>query len=163
LDRLAGVLDPQPRIGRKPLRRQLALDQLLPPYQSEGNRGIALQDVQHGGPRDWAAVVAAPAPDGDRPCQPLLPPPAPVLTERAGSRRACGNRGVKSLFGLGLEALLARVVAVRADVVTQVHFAGRRLESQRRVGERVVRAVHAALRWRLPVLLYRHGYCSFSF
>src|SRR5690349_5207986 len=60
------------------------------------------------------------------------------------------------LLALGLDDLFAAVIAVRADVMPQVHFPGGRLERQRRIGKRVVRTVHAALRRGFLVLLYCH-------
>ncbi len=59
--------------------------------------------------------------------------------------------------GLGLDDLLAAVVAARADVVAPVRFAGHRLDGERGRGQRIVGAVHAALRRRLLVLLDCHG------
>src|SRR5687767_13542374 len=84
--------------------------------------------------------------------------PFPAGRPRAGH---CTKSGL--LLALGLEDLLAPVISVGADVMPQVHFAGGRLERQRRIGQRIVRAVHAALRGRLPVLLYCHDYRSLLF
>src|SRR6188474_1195763 len=56
------------------------------------------------------------------------------------------------LLVLALDDLLAAVVAGRADVMPQVHFARRRLDGERRLGQRIVGAVHAALRRGLAVL-----------
>src|SRR5689334_24885171 len=58
--------------------------------------------------------------------------------------------------GLGLDDLLAAIVAARTDVVPPVHFARHRFDAEGRVGEKVVGAVHAALRCRFPVLLDSH-------
>ena len=60
------------------------------------------------------------------------------------------------LVVLGLENLAPTVEAVRADVVTQVRFASRRLDSQRRRDQKVVGAMHAALRRGFFVLLNSH-------
>jgi hypothetical protein len=133
---------------------ELALDGILQPYQDEGRIAIAACDAQNGGHRDVRTVIATHAIDGN-----LHPHPHPsfaarvmAVALRAGSKLVPGQR----LFALGLEDLLAAVKAVRADVVSQVNLAGRRLERQRWIGKRVVRAVHAALRWGLLVLLYCH-------
>src|SRR5205085_189996 len=48
------------------------------------------------------------------------------------------------------------VVAVRADVMAQVRFPRGRLDCERRGGQEIVRAMHAALRRRLLVLLDCH-------
>ncbi|CAM2178706.1 hypothetical protein PSAC2689_30110 [Paraburkholderia sacchari] len=66
------------------------------------------------------------------------------------------RRTLERLVVLRLDDFLAAVVAVRADVVTQMHFTRARLDSQRRAREEIVRAVHAALRRRLLVLLNCH-------
>ena len=58
--------------------------------------------------------------------------------------------------GLGLDDLLAAVVAARADMVAQMHLAADRLDGERRIGQEVVRAVHAALGSRFLVLLNSH-------
>jgi hypothetical protein len=55
-----------------------------------------------------------------------------------------------------LQDLATTVKAVRADVVTQVRFAGRRFDGQVRRNQEIVRTVHAALRWGLLVLLNSH-------
>src|SRR5690606_41503299 len=67
-----------------------------------------------------------------------------------------------ALIVLGLDDFLAAVVAARADVVTQMRFAGGRLDGQRRIAQRIVRAMHAALRRRLLVLLDSHFGSSFN-
>ena len=74
------------------------------------------------------------------------------------------------LFALGLDDHLAAIEAVRADMMTQVDFAGRWFHRQRRVGEEIMRTVHAALGRRFLVLLDCHElllkfefiYCRFS-
>src|SRR5688572_11395554 len=60
------------------------------------------------------------------------------------------------LVFLGLDDLLAAVVARRRDVVAQVGLARGGLDSGRRLAEVVVRPVHPALRGRLLVLLNGH-------
>src|SRR5262245_22536343 len=57
---------------------------------------------------------------------------------------------------LGLDDLLAAVETGRRDVVAKVRLAGGGLDRGRRLAEVVVRPVHAALRWRLLVLLNGH-------
>lgn len=74
------------------------------------------------------------------------------------------------LFALGLDDLLAAIETVRADVVTQVRFAGCRFHRQRRISQEIMRPVHAALGRRFLVLLDCHDlllkfesvYCRFS-
>src|SRR5271165_2275452 len=57
---------------------------------------------------------------------------------------------------LGLDDLLAAIVAAGADVMAQVHFPADGLDGERRVGQEVVGATHAALRRRFLVLLNSH-------
>lgn len=64
--------------------------------------------------------------------------------------------GNHELLALGLDDLLAAVIAARADMVAQMRFPGGRLDSQRRIGQEVMGAVHATLRRRLLVLLDSH-------
>src|SRR5258708_25218413 len=63
---------------------------------------------------------------------------------------------------LGLDDLLAAVVARRRDVVAQVRLARGGLDGDRGLVEVVVRPVHAALRRRLLVLLNGHVALLFS-
>ena len=62
----------------------------------------------------------------------------------------------ESIVRLGLDDLLAPIVAIGADVVTQVHFARGGLDGNRRVFQVIVRTMHAALGRRLLVLLNGH-------
>src|SRR3954469_9935740 len=57
---------------------------------------------------------------------------------------------------LGLDDLLAAVVARRRDGVAQVRLARGGLDGDRRLGQVIVRTVHAAFRRRLLVLLNGH-------
>ena len=57
---------------------------------------------------------------------------------------------------LGLHDLATTIVAIRAHVVTQVHFAGGRLDSDRGRRQEIVLTMHAALGRRLLVLLNSH-------
>jgi hypothetical protein len=66
------------------------------------------------------------------------------------------GRNARLLVVLGLQDLAATVEAVRADVVTQVGFAGGWLDSDVWRHEEVVRTVHAALGWGLLILLNCH-------
>src|SRR4029079_6553286 len=58
---------------------------------------------------------------------------------------------------LGLDDLLAAVIARRRDVVAQVRLSRRGLGRHRRRREEIVRPVHAALRRALLVLLNGHS------
>src|SRR5258706_8820317 len=58
--------------------------------------------------------------------------------------------------GLGLDDLLAPIVTARADVMTPMHFTGDRLDRERRIGQKVVGAMHVALGRRFLVLLNSH-------
>jgi hypothetical protein len=60
------------------------------------------------------------------------------------------------LLALGLQDLFAAVKTIRRNVVTQMGLAGGRLDSQRRIGQKVVSAMHATLGWGLLVLLNSH-------
>src|SRR6056297_841 len=57
----------------------------------------------------------------------------------------------------GLEHLLAAIETVRGNVVTTMRLAAGRVDRQRRLAERIVRAQHVALRGTLSILLYSHG------
>src|SRR6185369_11819504 len=59
----------------------------------------------------------------------------------------------RSGVGLGLEHLAPTVETVGADVMAQMRLTGGRLDCRARVGEGVVRTMHAALGRRLLVLL----------
>jgi hypothetical protein len=48
------------------------------------------------------------------------------------------------LFAFGLDHFLATIIAAGADMVAQMHFAGGRFDCQRRIGEKIVRAMHPA-------------------
>src|SRR5512144_453912 len=73
-------------------------------------------------------------------------------------RASRGRFATRALFvGPGLDDLLAAVIAARADVMAAVRLAGHRLERERRRRETIVRAMHAALRRGLLVLLDCHG------
>src|SRR5690349_2729600 len=67
----------------------------------------------------------------------------------AGARKSPAQR----LLVFGLDDFFTAVIAVGADVVTQMHLSGRGFDRQRRRRQMVVRPVHAALRRRLLVLL----------
>ena len=83
----------------------------------------------------------------------------PVAAVR--SFRFAGDDGHRQrspdLVFLGLDDLLAAVVARRRDVVAQVRFARGGLDRGRRLAEVIVRAMHPALRRGLLVLLDGHG------
>jgi hypothetical protein len=66
------------------------------------------------------------------------------------------KRGRRLLVVLGLEYFTATIETVRADVVTQVRFTSRWLDTQLRRNQEIVRTVHAALRWGLLILLNCH-------
>src|SRR5439155_830070 len=59
---------------------------------------------------------------------------------------ARGSAPIASFVGLGLYDFLAAVVAVRADVMAQVHLTAHGLNRERRAAQRIVGAMHAALR-----------------
>ena len=66
-----------------------------------------------------------------------------------------------ALFALGLDDFFAPVKTVGADVVAQMHLACDWLDGQRRIGQKVVRAMHAALGRGFLVLLYCHDKTPF--
>ena len=92
---------------------------------------------------------------------PWSPPMQSMATVMSmpGLRRPLESAGrlVTGLLALAFGYFLAPVEAGRADVVAQVHLPGRRLDGQRRAGEEVVGAVHAALGRGFLVLLDCHG------
>ena len=63
---------------------------------------------------------------------------------------------IERLLALALENLLAAIETGRRDMVTQMSFTGGRFDSQRRIGQEVMSAVHAALGRGLFVLLNGH-------
>jgi hypothetical protein len=65
------------------------------------------------------------------------------------------NRSSASI-AFAFDDLLAAVIPGRADVMAQVDFACSRLDRERRIRQKIVRAVHAALGRRLLVLLDCH-------
>jgi hypothetical protein len=73
---------------------------------------------------------------------------APSLSNQTAARL--------KLFASGLDDLAATIKAVGADMVTQMRFTGGRLDGQRRVGQEIVRAMHATLGRGLFVLLDCH-------
>src|SRR5690606_18012692 len=70
--------------------------------------------------------------------------------------RYCAALVSDSLVVLGLDHFATTIETVGADVVTQMQFAGGRLDCGGRVGQSVVRTVHAALGRALLVLLNGH-------
>jgi hypothetical protein len=62
----------------------------------------------------------------------------------------------RKLFAFGLDDFAATIKAVGADMVAQVRFTRSRLNSQRRIGQEIVRAMHAALGRGFFVLLDCH-------
>jgi hypothetical protein len=60
------------------------------------------------------------------------------------------------LVVLGLEDFTTTIEAVRADVVTHMRFTRRRLDTELRSNQEIVRTVHAALGWGLLILLNCH-------
>ena len=77
--------------------------------------------------------------------------------DSAGQRSAHGKRETDSGVGLGLQYLATTIEACRADVMTKMVFASRRLHSGARNGQVLVGAVHTALGRRLLVLLNGHA------
>src|SRR5437879_13630149 len=74
-----------------------------------------------------------------------------------GRSRLCPvKRPGEALLAPGLDDLLAAIITARADVMTPMHFARRRLDRERRAGEEIVSAVHAALPRTFLVLLHDH-------
>jgi len=71
------------------------------------------------------------------------------------SNHGRGRAGAE-LFAFGLDDFAATIKAVGADMVTQMRFAGGRLDGQRRIGQKIVRTVHAALGRGFFVLLDSH-------
>jgi len=65
------------------------------------------------------------------------------------------------LFAFGLDDLLAAIVTGWRDMVTQVYLASDRLDSQRRIPQKVMRAMHATLGRGLLILLNSHFTNSF--
>lgn len=67
------------------------------------------------------------------------------------------NAEMRRLFVvLGLQHFTAAIKTVRADVMTQVGFTGRRFNGRSRSNQKIVRTVHAALGWGLLILLDCH-------
>lgn len=51
---------------------------------------------------------------------------------------------VRDLLVFGLDDFLAPIIAVGTNMMTQMHFAGAGFYRQRRTGQKIMRAVHAA-------------------
>jgi len=66
------------------------------------------------------------------------------------------RHGANKSIALGLDDFAATIKAVGADMVTQVGFARGRFNCQRRCGQEIVRAVHAALGRGFFILLNSH-------
>lgn len=54
---------------------------------------------------------------------------------------------VKLFVSFGLDHFAAAIVTTWADVMTQMRFTRGRLYSQRRVAQKIMRAMHSALGW----------------
>jgi hypothetical protein len=87
-----------------------------------------------------------------------LPQRRTCINEQACIRAwCCGERTTAGLLvGLGLDDLLAAVKAAGADVMATMRLSGRWFDGERRLRQEIVRAMHAALRRRLLVLLDSH-------
>jgi hypothetical protein len=70
-----------------------------------------------------------------------------------GQRILCSKQ---KLISFGLNYFFATIVPTRADVVTQMRLSRRRLNRQRRISQKIVRAMHAAFGWGLLILLNCH-------
>jgi hypothetical protein len=66
------------------------------------------------------------------------------------------DKADRLLFVFSLDDLLTAVVARRADVVPQVHFASRRLDGERGRFQVIVGPMHAAFGRRFLILLNSH-------
>jgi hypothetical protein len=74
----------------------------------------------------------------------------------ASSQKICTEQFQRSLFAFGAHNLAAAIETIRADVMTQMHLTGGRLNGQRRVGQEVVRTVHTTLGRGFFILLNSH-------
>jgi hypothetical protein len=63
----------------------------------------------------------------------------------------------ESLLSLCLDDLPPAVKTVWTDMVAQMNLAASGLYRQRRIAQRIVRAVHASFRWGLLILLNCHN------
>jgi hypothetical protein len=79
-------------------------------------------------------------------------PVMPTMPEQMPKKKP----GRRLLVVFGLQDLATTVETVRADVVTQVRFAGGWLDCQVWCNQEVVRTVHTALRWGFFILLNSH-------
>jgi hypothetical protein len=72
-----------------------------------------------------------------------------------GSSQAEPTRKL-AVIGLGIKHFTATIKAGRADMVTQMHLAGSRLDRSRRRGQEVVGTMHATLGGGFLILLNSH-------
>lgn len=82
-----------------------------------------------------------------------------ITAKRAAVRHGLGRQNSnrrRGLLALGLEDFFAAIHAGRGNVVTQVGFAGGRLDGQWRRCQKVMGTMHTALGRGLLVLLYSH-------
>jgi hypothetical protein len=81
------------------------------------------------------------------------------LEKLPGTAPKAGSKRISAIFfGLGFQHLATTVKTIRADVMTQMHFTGRRLKRSRRCGQKVVRTVHTTLGGGFFILLNSHDY-----
>ena len=122
------------RAGRRALQR--GFNRRLDSDQNETDIGELCGDLERGGNHDSRAVVTAHRVEGDRVAgtHPDAPSVAPILDD-----------------------LPSPVVSVRAHMVTEVGFSGRRLSRRCRSAQRVMSPTHSTLGSRLSVLLDRHS------
>src|SRR5690606_4005876 len=107
--------------------------------------------------RDNGAVVATHAVDCDGDIHASFPNFSVSRQENGADAVALRRSDRLYLFALGLDNLATAIEPIRADVVTQMDFTGRRFDCQRRCRQTILGTTHAALGRRLLVLLNGHG------
>jgi len=146
---LCRVVHAQMRTRRGVARAQFGIDRFLQTHQNESAMRMGFLEIERGGNDHARAVIASHAIDGYRGVHLIVRGSQggnrPGLPPGEGARYPFALRQA-SLFAFGLDDFLATIIAAGADMVAQMHFARGRFHGQGRVGEKVMGAMHAALR-----------------
>ena len=150
LAKLAGKYAEAARIAARNVRRD-GMDNLKTD-ENDAHIRVPLHENERRRDGHFGTVVPAHAVYGDSNSH-------PIIGKRKGRRFPATGTGLpdsEELLARTFGNFLATVVARRADMMAQVNFTGRRLNSQRRIGQKIVRTVHATLGRGLLVLLNGH-------
>jgi hypothetical protein len=149
-------MHPQTRAGDDLLTLQLGLDGVLQPDQDDIDVRVLAQKIERRLDCHMGTVIAPHGINGD----------SDFAHEQSTQGNRFGKPGIDSgqaatksaVVSLGIEHFAATIKAGRADMVTQMHFAGGRLDRRRRRGQKIVGTMHATLGGGFLVLLNGHDY-----